>query len=108
MGSHRGLQHLDAVSLQELVNGVGGILQVRELPRSSRTVFTARSSQSFGDPVIAQAALFRGIGLWINETAAIGAGLHTVAAAEAVLFVDQDHAIRTDEGRADRANLRTG
>jgi hypothetical protein len=41
------------MSLQELMNGIVGILQVGELPSTSWTVFAASSGEPFGDAVIA-------------------------------------------------------
>ena len=60
------------------------------------------------DPVVAQRALVDRLRARVDEAAAVGAGLHAVAAAEAVGLVDQHDAVRALEGRADGAHLHAG
>ena len=58
---------------------------------------TQAGFEPLGDPVVAQGAFVGGVGRWVDEAAAVGAGLHAVAAADAVLVVDQHHAVRVRE-----------
>ena len=94
------------MGFQELVNRVVRILQVRQLPRAGWTTFATCGGQTFGDPVITKSAFFGGLSRRVDEAATVGAGLHTIAAAEAVFLVHQYHAIGTDKSRADGTNLR--
>src|SRR5581483_8978254 len=91
---------------QEFMNGIVRVLQVRELPRARGAHLAARGGQSLGDAVIAERAFLRRVGLGIDEAASVGAGLHAVAAAQAVILVHQDDSIGTDECGAHRADLR--
>src|SRR5260370_36165983 len=85
------------MSLQKLMNRIFGILQVGELASARWADFAARSRQSIRDPVIAERAFLGGIGLRIDEPASVGASLHAITAAKAVLLVDQDNTIWRNE-----------
>src|ERR1039458_10466240 len=103
MGRHRRLQHLHAVRLQELMNRIAGVLEVRQLPRAGRTTLATRGGESLRDAVIAECALLRSLGLRIDEAATVRASLHTVAATQAVRLFHQHHSIGTDKCRAPRS-----
>ena len=105
-GRHLRLQHLDGVRAQELVNRIARVLQIRELARAGRTGLAARRLQPLRDAVVAERALVRRVGPRIDVAAAVGTGLHAVAAPEAVVLVDQHDAVVGLEGGADRADLR--
>src|SRR5690349_6941621 len=108
LGSHLRLQNGDLVVAQEFVDRVVGILEVDKLARLRRAVFAARGRQALGDAVVTERALVGGLGLGMQITAAVGAGLHTVTAAQAVVFIHQHHAVRADERRPHRADLHAG
>ncbi len=93
---------------QKLMDRILRVLQIGKLPRASGTGFATRRGEALGDAVIAERALVRRLRLGIEEAAAVGAGLDAVAAAEAVLLVDQHDAIWGDEGGAHRADLGAG
>ena len=95
------------MSSQEFVNRVLGILQVRKLTRACRADLAAGGGQALGNAVITERALLGGVGSGIDKAAAVRAGLHAIATSEAVTLVDQDDPVRTNEGCADRAHLRT-
>src|ERR1017187_3688493 len=96
------------MGFQEGVNGIVGILEVGQLARAGRTRLAAGGSQVLGDPVIAERAFVRDLFFVMDVAAAVRAGLHAIGAAQAVGLVDQDDAIRSDEGGPDRANLGAG
>ena len=58
--------------------------------------------------MIAESAFLCGVGFGIDEAAAVGTGLDTVAAAKAIAFVDQHDAIGRYKGGADGADLGAG
>src|SRR5208337_2366220 len=97
---------LHAVGLQEFMNRVIGVFQVRKLPRPRRAHLAAGGRESFGDPVIAEGTFLRGFRLWVDEAAPIRARLYAIAAAEAVFLVDQNRTVRTNECRAHGTHLR--
>ena len=86
--------------------GSFGILQIDELPRAGRADFAARRRQALRDAVVAERALVGRVRARVDVAAAVRAGLHAVAAAEAARLVHEDDAVRAPEGRADRADLR--
>src|SRR5215471_14606564 len=104
-GSHLRFQDRYLVLAQEFVDRVLRILEIDQLPRRGGAILAARGGQPLGDAVITQRALVRGAGFRMQVTAAVRACLNAVPAAEAVVLVDQNHAIGADEGRADRADL---
>ena len=57
--SHLRLQDLNAVRLEELVDRIIGILQVRELARSGRARLATCCRQALGNPVVAECAFVR-------------------------------------------------
>src|SRR5512135_1788415 len=86
---HLRLQHEHVVLAQELMDRVLFVLQVAELPRARGARLAARRRQALGDALVAQRALVGRLGPRVDEPAAVGACLHAVAAAQAVLAVDQ-------------------
>ena len=88
--------------------GSFGFLQIAEGARPGRAGLAAGGGQPLGDPVIAEGALVHRVRARVDEAAAVGAGLHAVAAAQAVGLVHQDDAVRALEGRAHRADLDAG
>src|ERR1035437_4495861 len=105
---HVRLQHRDFVIAQKRVHRVVGILEVHQLARAGGAILAAGSGQTLGNAVVADGALVHGFGFGLQIAAAVGAGLHAVAAAQAVLLVHQHHAVRADEGGAHRADLHAG
>src|SRR5262245_14499664 len=94
------------MSLQELMNRVLWILQIRELPSSSGASFTTRRGETLRDPVVTQRTLLRRVLRGMNKSAAVRARLNAVAASKAVFLIHQDHPVRCDERRADGTHLR--
>src|ERR1017187_5924859 len=90
------------------MNLIFGILQAGQLARTRGADFAARGGHSLGDPVIAQRALLRRVGLGIEEAAPVGARLDAIPATQAVLFVYQHNSIRRVERRTHRTPLRAG
>src|SRR5579864_9306469 len=90
------------------MNRIFGVLEICELARAGPADFAAGRRQSLGDAVITERALFRGVGLRVDEAATVRACLHTVAASEAVTLVDENDAVGRDEGCANGANLCAG
>src|SRR5947209_326938 len=102
---HLRLQHLHVVRAQKFVHRVGGVLQIRKLARAGGTRLAARRGQAFGDAVITERALARRLFHGIEKAASVRAGLDTVAAADTVFFVDQNHAVGRFERGSNRAGL---
>ena len=103
-----GFKTVTLLFAQELVHRVLGVLEIHQLPRAGGAVLAAGRGQALGDAVVAERALVHGFGFGVQVAAAVGAGLHAVAAAQAVLLVHQHDAIRADEGGAHRADLHAG
>ena len=93
---------------QELVDRVLRVLEVAEHPRLGGAGLAAGGGEPLRDPVVAEAALVHRLGARVDEAAAVGAGLHAVAAAEAVRLVHEHDPVRALEGRAHRADLHAG
>src|SRR5579871_1434987 len=93
---------------QKFVDRILRVFQIGKLSRTGRTDFTTRRSQALADPVIAEGALVCRIGLRINEPAAVGTSLDTVAATEAVFLIDQHDPIRGNKGRSHGTDLGAG
>jgi hypothetical protein len=99
------LQHLHTVRLKEFMHGIRRIFQIRKLPCACRAHFAARRRQSLCDAVVTQTAFLGSFGFRIQKAATVGASLNAVAAAEAILLIDQDYPIGADKGRTDRTHL---
>src|ERR1044071_6241058 len=86
-------QYLHAVRPQIFMDRVLRVPEVRQLARAGRTVFAARGGEALADPVIAKRALLGHVFLRMQKAAPVRTGLNTIAAAETVFFVYQDHAV---------------
>jgi hypothetical protein len=64
--------------------------------------------KTFPQAVIAERALGRYVLLRVDPPGSIRAGLDAVSAADAVVFVHQDHSVGCGEGGPNRTNLNTG
>ena len=82
-----------------------GFLKSTNCRAPGGAVLAAGGRKSLGDAVVAEGALIDRLLLGMQVAAAVRAGLHAVAAAEAVTLVDQHDAIGADEGGADGADL---
>src|SRR5215469_9867751 len=104
-GGQMRFQDLHAVRFQKGVNGIVGILEVCELPRAGGATFAARGGQALGDAVIAERAFVGDMLGGMEVTAAVGASLNAIAAADAVVLIHEDNAVGGMERRAHRADL---
>src|SRR5664280_1911436 len=102
------LQDLDLVIPQEIVDRVFRVLEVDELPRARGAALAAGRREALRDAVVAQVALVDRFRARVDEPAPVRAGLHAVAAAEAVGFVHEDGAVGALERGAHGAHLRAG
>src|SRR5208282_2627916 len=100
------LQDLHRVRLQKGVNRIVGILQVGQLPRARGACLATGGGQTLRDPVITERAFIGGMFLGMEETASVRAGLNAVAAAQAVIVIDEHHTVGCMKSGADRAHLR--
>src|SRR2546423_2830132 len=82
LGRHVGLEDLDSVVLQKIVNGILGVLEIDELPGAGGAVLATRGGEALGDAVVTEIALIDGLFLRMEVAAAVRAGLDAVAAAE--------------------------
>jgi proline racemase len=89
-----GLEDLDAMSTQILVDRIRRILEIRKLTRARRAVLATRGSQSFGDAVVTERALLGSFLGRVDEATTVGARLHAVTATETVLLIDEHDAFR--------------
>src|SRR5208337_2170752 len=100
------LQHLDHVSLQKSVNWIMRILQVRQLPRPGRTRFATRGGQALRDAVVTQGAFLRRMPVRMKKAASVRTCLNAVAAAQAIVVIDQHHTVGSMVGGTHWAYLR--
>src|SRR4051812_5949060 len=101
-----GLEYLHAVRPQILVDWISGILEIGKLARTRWTVLATGGGESLGNAVVAERTLFGSLLCRMNESAAVGTGLNTVAAAETVRGIYEDDAFGRIERGTDRADLR--
>src|ERR1035441_9959387 len=102
---HVRFQDLDFVGAQDFVDGVLRASQIHQQTGAGGAVFAAGRGEALGDAVVAQGTLVHGLRLRVQIAAAIRAGLHTVAAAQAVGLVHQHYSVRADERGAHRTDL---
>src|ERR1035441_6101478 len=77
---HVRFQDLDLVGAQDFVDRVFGILEIHQQTGAGGAAFAAGRGEALGDAVVAQGALVHGLRSRVQISAAIWAGLHTVAA----------------------------
>src|SRR5574341_1567445 len=103
-----GPQNVHAIVADEQADRALRIVAIAENARADRARLHAGGLQPLGDPVVAPRALLRGPGAHVEIARAVGAGLHAVLAADAVLAVDENDAVPGPVGRARRAHLDAG
>ena len=110
VAAEMGFQGEHLVLLDERLDRIvcHGVFQVAKDARFCRADLHAGRFQSPRDAVIAQRAFLRRFGFRIQEAAAVRAGLDAKAAADAIIRIHQDRAVRRVERRAHRAHLRAG
>src|ERR1035438_5221114 len=83
-GSHLPLQYLYFVLAQEFMHRILGIFEIHQLARAGGAILAAGGSQPLGNAVVAQSTLIHRVLFGMQIAAPVGAGLHAVAAAQAV------------------------
>src|SRR5208283_2871622 len=99
------LQDLHRVRLQKGVNRIVGILQVGQLPRACGTCLATCGGQALRDPVITERAFVGSMFFGMEETASVRAGLDAIAAAQAIIVIDEHYPIGCMKSGADGAHL---
>src|SRR5512146_764247 len=99
---------MDLVHPAEARHHARAAVQVPEAARLGGAHLDARREQVLRYPVVAEGALVRRTGVWIEVPRAVGAGLDAVAAPDARLGVDQDDAVLGLERRPHGADLYAG
>jgi hypothetical protein len=87
------------------VDRVSGIFQIRELSRACRTYFTARRSQALADAVIAEGAFVGDMLGGMEIAAPVWTCLNAIPAADTVVLIHEDHAVRGVKCGAHRTDL---
>src|SRR5579859_6540564 len=88
-----GLEYLNTVVADEPADRAFLVIPVAENTGTGRAGLDAGGLQPFGYPVVTPIALIADSLLMVEVACAVGAGLYTVLAANAVLVVDQHHAV---------------
>src|SRR5450631_129669 len=99
------LEHTDLMGPDEYADIARWIIQITEDSGLHRADLDAGRLQHFGYPVIAPGAFVGGLRLLVEIPRAIGTGLNTVPAADAVFIIDEHDPIRRLVGGPDRTNL---
>src|SRR5208283_6208618 len=84
LGSHVRLQYLDLVVAQDFVHRVLGVLEIHQQARPGRAVFATRRGEPPRDAVVTERAFVHRLLLRMQVAATVRAGLHAVAAAQAI------------------------
>src|SRR3989344_4202542 len=104
-GTHLGFQDPCPVFADELADRALGIILIPEDARVRGTDLHARRLQPARDAVVTPGAFVRPPVHRVEQPHAVRAGLDAVLAADAVVVVDEHHAVRSTEGGAHRADL---
>src|SRR5271157_1888408 len=99
------LQDLHRVRFQKGVYRIAGIFQVGQLPRARGTCLATCGGQALRDPVITERAFIGSMFFGMEETASVRAGLDAIAAAQAIIVIDEHHSIGCMKSGADGAHL---
>jgi hypothetical protein len=73
--------------------------------RLGGTHFDTRREQAFRYPVIAEVAFVGSLFFGVQIPGSIGAGLDAVAASDAPIFINENDAVLSHEGRSHRTHL---
>src|ERR1039457_3457010 len=109
-GAQMRLEHLHPVFFIKFLERIVGmqIFQIAKYARLRRTNLDTGRLQSARDAMITKRAFFSGLCDRVQEPGAIGTGLNTKGAADAVISIHQHRAIGGFERRADRTHLDAG